>query len=502
MVQALFDLNSFCRLISVLTGGLLVTLLGTPSTVVATTSLKESIVKLYTVFNEPHYHEPWSMKGQRTRHGSGSIISGHRILTNAHIVSDQMFIQVRRGGQAKKYTAEVEAVSHEADLAIVRVEDEDFFSNTIPLEIGNLPDLKDTVSVYGFPDGGDKFSMTEGIVSRIEHIKYAHSGAFLLSGQVDASINSGNSGGPVIKDGKIVGVAFQSLRNDTYANIGYMVPAPVIKHFLTDVEDGVIDGTPALGVSLQQMESPDIRNSFHMQADHSGVLVNRIYPGSPCEGFLRKGDVLLSIDGVTIENDGTVEFRKGERTFFSYGIQQKQLYESVSLAILRGGEEQVLSMQLTQAVGFDRLVPYRQYDIPPTYFIMGGLIFEPLTLNYLEGFGPKWNIVAPVEQMNFFLKGEPTQEQQEVIVLAKVLADEVNIGYHTSKNTIVSSVNGRKISRMKDLIEAFVSHAGKYHVVEDIHGFQIVLDKQSAEEALPRILRKYKIPSARSVNLQ
>ena len=442
------------------------------------------------------------MKGQSTRHGSGAIISGQRILTNAHIVSDRMFIQVRRGGQAKKYTAEVEAVSHEADLAVVRVKDANFFSNTTPLEIGDLPELKDTVSVYGFPDGGDKLSMTEGIVSRIEHTNYAHSGASLLAGQVDASINSGASGGPVIKGGKIVGVAFQSLRNDTYANIGYMVPAPVIEHFLEDVKDGKIQGTPALGVSLQQMESPDIRKSFHMETGQSGVLVNKIYPDSPGEGILHRGDVLLSIDGINIENDGTVEFRKGERTFFSFIMQQKQLYETISLGVLREGNEQTLPIQLTQPIGFERLVPHRQYDRPPTYFIMGGIIFEPLTLNYLEDFGANWKGVAPMEHVNFLFNGEPTPEQREIIVLVKVLADEMNIGYHNSKNTIVASVNGKRISRMTDLRDAFETHTGTYNVIEDIHGFKITLDRQKAKDAQPRILRKYKIPFERSEDLR
>ena len=126
--------------------------------------IKGSVVKLYTVYNSYNYHEPWLMKGQNTIHGSGSIISGRRILTNAHVVSNRMFIQARRGGQAKKYTAEVEIMGHESDLAIVRIADESFFSNTIPLEIGDLPEIKDSVSVYGFPDGGDKLSFTEGVV--------------------------------------------------------------------------------------------------------------------------------------------------------------------------------------------------------------------------------------------------------------------------------------------------------------------------------------------------
>lgn len=496
------NLNKSYYLSLVSTGIFLAMFFGIPSIAIADNSLKESIVKLYTVFNRPDYHEPWAMNGQNTRHGSGSIISGNRILTNAHIVSDQMFIQVRRGGQAQKYTAEVEAVSHEADLAIVRVNDPEFFSNTQPLEIGELPELKDSVSVYGFPDGGDKLSLTEGIVSRVEHVNYAHSGASLLAGQVDASINSGNSGGPVIKDGKIVGVAFQSLRNDNYANIGYMVPAPVIKHFLEDVRDGKIQGTPALGISLQQMESPDIRKIFHMETDQSGVLVNKIYPDSPAGGILRRGDVLLSIDGINIENDGTVEFRKGERTFFSFIMQQKQLDETISLGVLREGQKHVLPIQLTQPIGFERLVPHRQYDKPPTYFIMGGIIFEPLTLNYLEGFGGNWRSVAPIEHMNFLVTGEPTPEQREIIVLVKVLADEMNIGYHNSKNTIVVVVNGKKVSRMKDLVGAFEANLGPFHVIEDIHGFKIILDKQKSAEANASILKKYKIPNDRSEDLQ
>ena len=502
MGQAILNLNRFHYPSLFSIGFVLLIFSGVGPDALAENSIKESIVKLYTVFNRPNYHEPWGMKGQDTRHGSGSIISGHRILTNAHIVSDRMFIQVRRGGQAKKYTAEVEAVSHEADLAIVRVKDDEFFVNTTPLEIGDLPELKDSVSVYGFPDGGDKLSLTEGIVSRIEHTNYAHAGAYLLAGQVDASINSGNSGGPVIKNGKIVGVAFQSLRNDNYDNIGYMVPAPVIKHFLEDMKDGKIEGTPTLGVSMQEMENPDIRQYFQMKDKQSGVMVSRVYPESPAEGLLKQGDVILAIDGINIENDGTVEFRRGERTFFAYVMQKKQLNDTIVLTVMREGQVKILPIRLTQPVDFDRLVPRRQYDIPPTYFITGGLIFEPLSLNYLKGFGPNWNVVAPIEQMNFFVNGEPTPERREIIVLVKVLADEINIGYHDTKNTLVALVNGKRVSRMTDLVEAFEAHTGRHHVIEDIYGFKIILDKHKAVKANASILKKYKIPADRSVDLQ
>lgn len=442
------------------------------------------------------------MKGQNTSHGSGSIISGGRILTNAHVVSDHMFIQVRRAGQAKKYTGKVEIIGHEADLAIVRVEDESFFLGATPLEIGDLPDLKDAVSVYGFPDGGDKLSLTEGIVSRVEHNSYAHSGAYLLACQIDASINSGNSGGPVIKDGKIVGVAFQSLQSVSYNNIGYMVPAPVVKHFLKDIEDDMHHGTPDLGVSMQQMENPDLRKSFRMEKEQTGVLVSRVYPDSPAEGILKRGDVILSVEDVRVENDGTIEFRKGERTFFTYPLQQKQKDDFINLNVLRAGKEESLTIELTQSIDFERLVPHRQYDMPPTYYIIGGLVFEPLTLNYLLEFGGNWRVEAPTELINSYINGEPLDDRRQVLVLVKVLADEINIGYHASQNVVISFVNGKHVSNIKDLVDAFEAHQGTYHVIEDTNGFIITLDAKKAEEANSGILKRFHISADRSGNLR
>ena len=142
-----------------------------------------------------------------------------------------------------------------------------------------------------------------------------------------------------------------------------------------------------------------------MTKEQTGILVNRIYPDSPARGILRKGDIIVSIDGITVANDGTIEFRKGERTFFTYLLQLKQINDKVGLSILRDGRKMDATIGLSRASDFDRLVPQRQYDVAPTYFIAGGLVFEPLTLNYLMEFGPtgNWYLSAPVELMNLYL---------------------------------------------------------------------------------------------------
>ncbi len=468
------------------------------------TDVKDSVVKIYTANARHNYQEPWQMHGQGSYQGSGAIIGSNKILTNAHVVSDHTFIQVRRAGRAKKFTAQLEVISHESDLAILSVDDASFFSGVQPLAIGELPNVKDRVAVYGFPEGGDKLSLTEGVVSRIEHTSYTHSGAYMLTCQIDAPINAGNSGGPVIKDGKIAGVAFQGLSNERFDNIGYMVPAPVITHFINDITDGTYDGTPDLGISMQKMESPDSRKNYFMLAGQTGVLVNKVYPNSPALGVLRRGDIILSIDGQSIANDGTIEFRKGERTFFSYVTQKKQINDTVGLEILRDKARRTVDITLTRAIDYERLVPQRQYDKAPTYYIAGGLVFEPLTLNYLiesGGGGSEWYLSAPTALLNYYINGEPAADRREVVVLVKVLADEINIGYHDSQNVIVSHVNGKKVSGMKDLVDAFEKHGGKYHVIEDIRGYMIILSKTSVDEHSLRILKRYKIGADRSADL-
>jgi S1-C subfamily serine protease len=115
---------------------------------------KQAIVKIYTVAKVPNYQAPWS-SSIRSSMGSGAIIEGNRILTNAHVVANRTFIEVERYGQRKRYIAKVISVSHQADLALLKVEDEQFFSGVKPLSFGMLPNIEQKIVVYGYPMGGE-----------------------------------------------------------------------------------------------------------------------------------------------------------------------------------------------------------------------------------------------------------------------------------------------------------------------------------------------------------
>ena len=170
-----------------------------------------------------------------------------------------------------------------------------------------------------FPVGGDRLSMTEGVVSSIEMYPYAHSQRSLLAVQIDAAINAGSSGGPVVKDGALVGIAFEAMEDAE--NVGYMIGAPVVQHFLLDIDNGIEDGFPDLGVVTQRLESKAHRRYLGLgPKSHSGVLITGVVHGGSAYGILETGDVLLKVGGKHVAADGSVRFRKGERIDLTHEV--------------------------------------------------------------------------------------------------------------------------------------------------------------------------------------
>jgi S1-C subfamily serine protease len=160
--------------------------------------IKNSVIKVYSTVVIPDNGSPWQSLSPMQITGSAAVISDNRILTNAHVVADAKYIQVQKHKDPNKYIAEISFISHEADLALLNVKDPQFFAHTKPLPFGDLPKPYEEVAVFGYPVGGETLSITKGVLSRIEHQSYAHADSFLLAGQIDAAVNHGNSGGPVI----------------------------------------------------------------------------------------------------------------------------------------------------------------------------------------------------------------------------------------------------------------------------------------------------------------
>ncbi|EIE20222.1 trypsin-like serine protease [Coccomyxa subellipsoidea C-169] len=462
----------------------------------------ETVVKVFCMHSEPNYSLPWQRKRQFSSTSSGFIISGKRILTNAHSVDHHTQVKVRRRGSDTKFVAAVLAVGTECDIAMLTVEDEEFWEGLCPVNFGELPRLQDQVTVIGFPIDGESISVTSGVVSRIEVTSYVHGAAELLGVQIDAAINSGNSGGPAFNNrGQCVGIAFQSLKHEDAENIGYIIPPPVIQHFITDFErNGRYTAFPALGIEWQKMESPFLRKSLGMKEGQKGVYIRRVEPTSPASEVLSEGDILMSFEGTDIANDGTVPFRSGERISFSYLISQKFTDEQAKVRLLKDGQERTLSVNLRAP---HRLIPVHIGGRPPPYFILGGLVFTQVTVPYLRSeYGKEYDFDAPVKLLDAMMHEQALGKGQHVVVLGQVLAADINIGYEDLVNIRVKAVNGVPVKNLRGLMEAVEACKDKYLRFQMEYNQLVIMETQATRKATEDILTMHYITHDRSEELR
>jgi len=466
----------------------------------------DTAVKIYCVHTEPNYSLPWQNKRQYASTSSGFIIWGPEgqrwLLTNAHSVEYHSQVKVKRRGDDIKYIAQVLAVGVECDIALLTVEDDAFWEDAEPLAFGELPCLQDPVAVVGYPIGGDTISVTSGVVSRIEVTSYAHGASELLGVQIDAAINSGNSGGPVINQGgECVGIAFQSMAGLDAENIGYVIPTPVIFHFLTDfIRNGTFTGFPILGVQWQRLESAAIRAAYKMEPQHKGVLVRSIAPCAASAAVLKKDDIIMRFDGVQVTNDGTVPFRTGERIAFTYLISQKYTGETAQVEILRDGKEQSLEIELSNP---PRLVPCHIEGKRPQYLLVSGLVFTVCCEPYLENeYGADYGREAPVKLLDRLIHGQTQKAEEQVVVLSQVLACDATLGYEDIYNVQVKEFNGVKVDNLVQLQKMVATCTDEYMRFGLEYNEVLILKTAEAMVSTNEVMEAHAIPFATSLDLR
>lgn len=452
----------------------------------------DSVVKIFATRNTIDYKNPWQSRGVQEITGSGCIIQGNRILTNAHVVNQNTFIQVRRESSQKKYIAKVETVGNDCDLATLQVEDPEFFNGVSPLEIGELPNLQDKVTVIGFPMGGDKLSITQGVVSRMESIDYVNSQQNLLGVQIDAAINPGNSGGPAVNSGKIVGIVMQGISESQ--NIGYIIPTPIINHFLQDLKGSQYAGFPYLGLHFSNTENKALRKHYGIADDTGGVLVTSILPFSSADGFLKEGDIILEVNGVAISDDATFAFRNNERLDMVHLINMQKVGETAVLKIRREDKINIVKIPLKPV---SDLVKIANYSEKPSFYIYGGLIFTVLSTDLISSLGDDKGNLPPLSFLYYHMGLGSLNEKRkkELVVLLKVLPDEINIGYHDRGYEIITKVNAQEFDSFKQFVKLIEDTQGENIVFEDEYKEKIILACKDIAKITQDIVRRNNIAS-------
>jgi len=294
-----------------------------------------SVVQVLVYSQTPIWDAPWRNNPVAGSSGTGFVIDGDRVMTNAHVVSWAKQIVLRRFQDPRPWLARVEYISHECDLAVLKVDTPGFFDGLKPLPLGGLPKVQSTVVTCGYPAGGKQISYTRGVVSRIEMQNYVHIGnrAF-LSVQTDAAINPGNSGGPLVNIyGEVIGI--NTLIRGVNTGIGFAIPVNLAKRVADMlIEDGKV--TRAwLGVSITTLrEDADYRDLAVGVED--GVVVRQFVSGGPAENSdLELADVITEVDGNSVKSADELKRE----------LRLKKAGDSVTLGLMRNGKAREIEVE-------------------------------------------------------------------------------------------------------------------------------------------------------------
>lgn len=466
--------------------------------------IRQSVVKIFTTSRQPDITRPWSKSRPQEATGSGVVLPGNRILTNAHVVNYASRILVQPYQSGDRYEANVVARSESVDLALLELEDESFF-DSFPAAVlsDGLPRIGSTASAYGYPIGGDELSVTEGIVSRIEYTSYNH-GAHGLRIQVDTPLNPGNSGGPATVGGQVIGVVFSGISQAD--NIGYLIPTSEIEAFLEAIEngaDGPYRGRPYLMDIFQNLENPALREKLgldNVEGDATGMMV--LEPWDE-EGYpLQKWDVVTAIGGVDIDNTGMIQ-DEGLRLYFEHLCSRFEEDGQVPLTVIRDGER----MDLTAPVRSDRPSIFESMEIGneyPSYLVYGTLVFTPVYgehVDWLSGFLTEAQRNSPIA-LRAGDKPE-TGEEGYVVAPGPLFPHRMNKGYELQPFSTVKTVNGVKIRNMRHFVETLRDLDDEYVIIEwyDRGAATLVFDRGDIDDATEDILDDNGIRNAVSDDL-
>jgi S1-C subfamily serine protease len=480
------------------------------------------VVQVFTNAVESSFAEPWTKSLPQASTGSGFVtdLKLRLVVTNAHVVEFARTILLRKNGDHVQYEAFLLAISHQVDIAILTVPDDKFWQGAETVTFGEMSRMQQSVDVVGYPVGGDTVSITRGVVSRIDWIPYAQSGGEgQLCVQVDAAINPGNSGGPALSNGKLVGICFQGLGSEEAANVGYIIPVPLLRRVLEDFKDQALrmgvpvdsdedinwgEYEPSCNVPLidlhsfarfvpkyQTAENVYLRVSVDISDDMCGIIIRDVPKTSNLSGVLCKNDVLLAIDGVQIGNDGRASVPPLQPMDFQYLISRKLAGEPMAMSVWRGGKVVELTVEAENPTRRTPLISKN----PFTSFVMfAGFVFCPLAMDSEVGDNPIEDLIIKREILyQLALRhSEHTSVEQQTILLTTILPHRVSIGYDPSNLlTPLIKINDVVINKISDVAVAIASADGPLITFEFCNGDCIVLPVEEGRAATLEIQDDY-----------
>lgn len=480
---------------------LVTTFIGTLSSVIADPG--QSVVRINTTVQNFSASQPWEKTAPRKLRGLGALLPNNQVLTTAKMAADAIYLELQSADSSETVAAKVVAIDYDANLALLTPSGEaGFLSQLKGAETGTLNKQGDELEIVQLEDKGT-VQITKGKIRSMELLSTFVSGRFFLAYEMKISIQTeGNSFTlPVFKGEQLAGIMTSYNSKEQICDV---ISTDIVRTFLEDAKDGNYTGFPSLGVGYSTTEDPNFRAWLKIPVNHGGLYLNRVLKGGSADasGF-KKNDVLLTLAGHAIDRRGYFNHKAYGALFWTHLVRGAYpIGTTIPCQILRDGN--IIELQLTLKKSAARLVTTHLHDEAPPYLIKGGLVFQELSLPYLQAFGKEWRSRAPLNLLDVYNTPEAYEEGiRRVVVLTRVIPTEATIGYERVSSQIIKAVNGKPIAGLPELVKALGQNPsnGLHEIDTDESPFRIYLDQTLAERVdqqfkangLPSLSRSYSL---------
>ena len=457
-----------------------------------------SLVRVNVTGQAFDYFRPWQKKAPFTKRALGAVLPNDRVLVTADLVENQNYVELERAESGERTAANVIVVDYQANLALLEPTDKAFLKGLQPLDLALDTVVGDRLAAWQLESTG-ALVVTEGLVTTVGVTQYPSGvGDFLtyrLSIPMQYRDNSYTV--PLVKGDKLAALL---LRFDPRTQVMDAIPAPIIAHFLKDAAGPKYQGFPSLGIAFFPTRDPQLRQYADEAKGATGVYVTAVDPGLPADkAGLKPGDIITALGDHDIDENGNyVDPLYGKIQMNNLLGAKAYVGDSLTMHVERAGKPLTLTAKLEHRAPEDYVIPPYIHDQPPSYYVLGGLVFQELSRQYLKEWGPNWQKDAPQEfvyldkyQSELFPQGH-----QRVVILSQVLAANSTIGYDDDSYLIVTKVNGKEVHSLGDLAEAVKTPVNGFHVIETREDpKQLELDASQVAADAEALQKNYGLPA-------
>ncbi len=473
-----------------------------PSAQQAVQAKEVSLVRVNVTGQPYDYFRPWQKKASFSKRALGAVLPNQRVLVTADLVANQNYVELERAESGDKSAANVVVVDYEANLALLEPADKDFLKGLQPLELALDTVVGDRLSAWQLESTG-ALVVTEGIVTTVGMTRYPADVADFLTYRLSIPMQYRDNSYtvPLVKKDKLAALL---LRFDPRTQVLDAIPAPIIAHFLKDASGPSYRGFPSLGINFFPTRDPELRQYAGDSSKQGGVYVSSVEPGQPAaKAGLKAGDMIEGVGENQIDENGNyVDPLYGKIGFGNLLTAKAFSGDSVVLKVRREGKPMTLTVKLEHRSEEDYVIPPYNIDTPPSYYVLGGLIFQELSRQYLKEWGANWQKDAPQDfvYLDRFQTELFSETKQRVVILSQVLPANSTIGYDDFSYLLVKKVNGKEVHSLSDLAEAVKSPFNGFHVIETVDDpKQIELDATQVAAEAAELQENYNLPALQRV---